>query len=91
MPREAHRRPAARARTLPAGAGGPYWRALLEARWRARLQEVTELSLAYHSAEALAPHGGGDGQPGPRELRMLFAARLRPAGNWRRSKKPWAG
>ena len=72
MPREAHRRPAARARTLPTGTGGPYWRALLEARWRARLQEVTELSLAYHSAEALAPHGGGDGQPGPRELRMLF-------------------
>ena len=72
MPPEAHRRPAARARTLPTGTGGPYWRALLEARWRARLQEVTELSLAYHSAEALAPHGRGDGQPGPRELRMLF-------------------
>ena len=30
------------------------------------------MSLAYHSAEALAPHGGGDGQPGPRELRRLF-------------------
>jgi DnaK suppressor protein len=35
-------------RELPAGTGGPHWRALLEARWRARLQEVTELSLAYH-------------------------------------------
>ncbi|HEX3921288.1 MAG TPA: TraR/DksA C4-type zinc finger protein [Streptosporangiaceae bacterium] len=27
---------------------GAHWRALLEARWRARLQEITELSLAYH-------------------------------------------
>ena len=72
MPPEAHRPPAARARTLPTGMGGPYWRALLEARWRARLQNVTELSLAYHSAEALAPQGGGDGRPGPRELRRLL-------------------
>jgi hypothetical protein len=36
----------------PAPAGGPRWRALLEMQWRARLQEVTELALAYHEAEA---------------------------------------
>jgi RNA polymerase-binding transcription factor DksA len=29
---------------------GPRWRALLEARWQARLTELTELSLAYHAA-----------------------------------------
>ena len=29
---------------------GPQWRALLEARWQARLTELTELSLAYHAA-----------------------------------------
>jgi RNA polymerase-binding transcription factor DksA len=36
------------------GAGGPRWRALLEARWQARLRELTELSLAYHVAIAAA-------------------------------------
>ena len=44
------------ARTIPAAsspARGPIWRALLEAQWRARLQEVTELSLAYHEAAAV--------------------------------------
>jgi DnaK suppressor protein len=40
------------------GIRGPRWRALLEARWRARLQEVIELSLAYHAAAALAPDAG---------------------------------
>jgi DnaK suppressor protein len=35
----------------------PQWRALLEARWEARLRELTELSLAYHAAEA---EGSGD-------------------------------
>ena len=34
-------------------ARGPAWRALLEAQWRARLQDVTELSLAYHDAAAV--------------------------------------
>jgi DnaK suppressor protein len=47
----------ARSRAVPAG--GPRWRALLEARWRARLQEVTELALAYHDAAATAGTGGG--------------------------------
>ena len=41
----------------PVRAGGPRWRALLEMRWRARLQEVTELALAYHEAEAAAGRG----------------------------------
>jgi RNA polymerase-binding transcription factor DksA len=32
-------------------------------RWRARLQEVTELALAYHEAAAAAGHGGsGEGR-----------------------------
>ena len=55
--------PAARAR-------GPRWRALLEARWQARVREVTELSLAYHVAAAATPGGTGDGaaQPEPRAL-----------------------
>src|SRR5215475_4383238 len=42
-------------------AGGPRWRALLEARWRARLQEVTELALAYHDAAAAAGRDTGGG------------------------------
>ena len=44
----------------PVPARGPRWRALLEMRWRARLQEVTELALAYHEAEAAAGRGGGE-------------------------------
>ena len=36
----------------------PRWRDLLEARWRARVREVTELSLAYHvAAESDADQG----------------------------------
>ena len=46
----------------PVPAGGPRWRALLEMRWRARLQEVTELALAYHEAAAAADRGGGEGR-----------------------------
>jgi RNA polymerase-binding transcription factor DksA len=52
---------------LPAGSKRPHWRALLEARWRARLQEVTELSLAYHHAAAAAPDQLG-GEPRARRL-----------------------
>ena len=48
-------------------ARGAVWRALLEVQWRARLQEVTELSLAYHEAAA-APAG----PPGERKLRQLL-------------------
>jgi RNA polymerase-binding transcription factor DksA len=54
-------------RALPAGRKPPHWRALLEARWRARLQEVTELSLAYHHAAAAAPDRLG-GEPRARRL-----------------------
>jgi hypothetical protein len=38
----------------------PRWRALLEARWQARLQQLTELSLAYHDAAAYAGARPGD-------------------------------
>ena len=57
----------------PAPAGGPRWRALLETRWRARLQEVTELALAYHeaAAAAAASHGTGGGDAGPQMRRLL--------------------
>src|SRR6266576_2788200 len=57
----------------PAPAGGPRWRALLETRWRARLQEVTELALAYHEAAAAAAacHGTGGGDAGPQMQRLL--------------------
>ncbi len=48
MPQEARKSPVSAARARPGLARGPHWRALLEARWQARLQEVTELSLAYH-------------------------------------------
>lgn len=43
----------------------PGWRALLESHWRARLERVTELSLAYHDAEeARAPQARGrEGRP----------------------------
>jgi RNA polymerase-binding transcription factor DksA len=44
-----------------------HWRSLLEARWRTRLQEVTELSLAYHHAAAAAPDRLG-GEPRARRL-----------------------
>ena len=55
MSREEHRSPAGSIRELAAGTGGPHWRALLEARWQARLWAVTELSLAYCVAAAAAP------------------------------------
>jgi RNA polymerase-binding transcription factor len=58
-------RQAVRNAALAAGpARGPVWRALLEAQWRARLQAVTELSLAYHEAAAAAAGRPGDGRPG---------------------------
>ena len=64
----------------PAEPGSPYWRALLEDRWLARLQEVTKLSLAYHQA---APPDGQDGDAGSRQaerlLRRTVAARRKLA------------
>ena len=56
---------------LVAGTRGPRWRALLEARWQARVREVTELSLAYHVAAAAAPDGTRDRGDEP-ETRVLL-------------------
>jgi DnaK suppressor protein len=59
-------------------ASGPRWRAILEARWRDRVQEVTELSLAYHGAAGDAPDGSADKRA--RQLaRRTVAARQRLA------------
>ena len=59
-------------------ADGPRWRAILEARWRDRLQEVTELSLAYHVAVGDAPDGSAD-KRARRLVRRTVAARQRLA------------
>jgi DnaK suppressor protein len=72
MPQPQFARPAAVAGPA-AGIRAPRWRALLEARWRARLQEVIELSLAYHAeavpATSAAPaRDAGAGQPDARQL-----------------------
>lgn len=53
----------------------PRWRAILEARWRLRLQEVTELSMAYHAASP----DGMDDRYTRRLLRRAVAARQRLA------------
>jgi RNA polymerase-binding transcription factor DksA len=53
----------------------PRWRAILEARWRMRLQEVTELSVAYHAAAA----GDTEDRRARRLLRRAVAARQRLA------------
>ena len=53
--------------------GGPWWRALLEARWRDRLQQVTELSVEFHDAAAVAP-GAGAGRPAPALQRLMQRA-----------------
>ncbi len=66
-----------------AGTYGPYWRALLEARWQTRVREVTELSLAYHVALAAAPGDIGDGadQPEIRDLLHRTVATRRKLAN----------
>ena len=64
------------------GTSGPRWRALLEARWRAYVQEVTELSLAYHVAAAAVCDDIGDGRGQPEVsalLRRVTAARRKLA------------
>jgi RNA polymerase-binding transcription factor DksA len=68
MPQEERASPVV---VTPDGICAPRWRALLEARWRGRLQEVIELSLAYHGAAAAAPEGR-DGRAGPQETRRLL-------------------
>jgi hypothetical protein len=48
---------------------------VLESRWRARLLEVTELSLAYHdraAAPVLSDGPGGGAHAGGRQLRRLL-------------------
>ncbi len=58
-PAAARHSPAAQARHLHPAAL-PRWRALLGFRWQERLEQVTELSLAYHDArEAAADAGSG--------------------------------
>ena len=61
---------------------GPRWRARLEARWQAYVQEVTELSLAYHVAAAAVCDDIGDGAGRPEVaslLRRVAAARRKLA------------
>jgi DnaK suppressor protein len=51
-------RPRAAGRPVQLGPGGlAQRRALLEARWRDRLERVTALSLAYHDAAQSVPYG----------------------------------
>jgi RNA polymerase-binding transcription factor DksA len=54
----------------------PVWRALLEAQWRDQVQQITELSLAYHeAASAAAPvpaKAAPAGGPGERKVRKLL-------------------
>jgi RNA polymerase-binding transcription factor DksA len=61
--------------TAPGGipaAWAPGWRALLETRWQARLEEITELALAYHDVTA----AGREEQPRARRLlRQVVASR----------------
>ena len=50
---------------------GPRWRALLEARWQARLTELTELSLAYHAAAEAIVDAWVD-EPDQQEAQVLL-------------------
>jgi DnaK suppressor protein len=50
----------------------PRWRALLESHWRARLERVTELSLAYHDAEEAGPQAGDRRLTGTQQARPLL-------------------
>ncbi len=61
MPVDSDRPAKTLAVSRPADPGDPHWRVRLESRWRARLLEVTELSLAYHDAAAAPVTGRADG------------------------------
>jgi DnaK suppressor protein len=50
----------------------PRWRALLESHWRARLERVTELSLAYHDAEEAGSRAGDRRLSGTQRARPLL-------------------
>jgi hypothetical protein len=67
MPREERADPAAVAPVASERSCAPRWRALLEARWQARLRDVTELSLAYHAAASASPDPSA-GPAAPAEL-----------------------
>src|SRR5215472_14344829 len=47
----------------------PRWRTLLELHWRARLERITELSLAYHDAEEAGARGGKGAATGTKAAR----------------------
>jgi RNA polymerase-binding transcription factor DksA len=82
MSREQRSGQAAMTSAPSAGTPGPRWRALLEARWQAHVQEVTELSLAYHVAAAAVSDDIGDGAGQPKIaalLRRVTAARRKLA------------
>jgi DnaK suppressor protein len=57
----------------------PQWRALLEARWQTRLRELTELSLAYHAADAESGRHGPEQQDTQTLLRLAVSARRKLA------------
>jgi RNA polymerase-binding transcription factor DksA len=59
---------------LPAGPveNLPRWRDRLERLWRLQVEEIIELSLAYHEAAASVRPGGGLQQDGPR-TRLILA------------------
>jgi RNA polymerase-binding transcription factor DksA len=54
-----------------APAARPRWRVLLESHWRARLERITELSLAYHDAAEASAHAQ-DGAPAGGQSRVLL-------------------
>src|SRR3984885_10154809 len=56
---------------------GPRWRALLEARWQARLTELTEISLAYQAAAETSADAWMD-QPDQREPQVLLGRAVAP-------------
>ena len=53
----------------------PRWRGRLEQLWRLQVEEIIELSLAYHDAASAAPIGGHPGLAGSgsRQLRRILA------------------
>jgi|HubBroStandDraft_6_1064221.scaffolds.fasta_scaffold463528_2 DnaK suppressor protein len=54
---------------------GPIWRAYLEARWQTRVEEITDLSLAYH----VAAEKGEDEEVIRQLLRRTVSARRKLA------------
>ena len=69
----------------------PRWRALLESHWRARLERVTELSLAYHEAEdasAGPPPAGAQSAPGQSAPAQSGRAQSAPAQSGRAQSAP---